>query len=217
MSNHKLINTSLLCAAAPSRSRYCIAVLAACLFTFACNSAAPPRPIAESTAAPMSATRRNANERAIQEALDVPIARLDGSSFKLADFQGKVLVVDFWATYCPPCVKQAPQLARLNERYRERGLTVVGLTSDKKEDQALVEEFIKKAGINYAIGYDNSWLSTAFLKGTEDATGSPPIPQLFVLARDGRVVEHLIGERPGGLEYLEQVINEQLAQTGASR
>lgn len=160
----------------------------------------------------MSATRSNANERAIQDALDVPIARLDGSSFKLADYRGQVLVVDFWATYCPPCVKQAPRLAELNARYRARGLTVVGLTADKKEDQALVEEFIKKARINYHIGYDNSWLSTAFLKGTEDATGSPPIPQLFVLSREGRVVEHLIGERPGGLDYLEKVINEQLGQ-----
>jgi thiol-disulfide isomerase/thioredoxin len=211
MSNRSLITTSSGCATV-AQSRYCIAVLAACIFALACNSAAPPRPITESDSAPVSTTRSNANERAIQDALDVPIARLDGSSFKLADYRGQVLVVDFWATYCPPCVKQAPQLAKLNERYRSRGLTVVGLTADKKEDQPLVEEFIKKAGINYQIGYDNSWLSTAFLKGTEDATGSPPIPQLFVLARDGRVVEHLIGERPGGLEQLEKVINEQLGQ-----
>lgn len=216
MSNHKLNYVSsaralVVRAAGHSQSRYCLAVLTACMFALACNSAAPPRPISDSTdaAASVNATRRN--ERAIQEALDVPIARLDGSSFKLMDFRGKVLLVDFWATYCPPCVKQAPQLAKLNERYRDRGLVVVGLTADKKEDQGLVEEFIKKAGINYIIGYDNTWLSSAFLKGTEDATGAPPIPQLFVLARDGRVIEHLIGERPGGLEHLEQVVNEQLA------
>jgi peroxiredoxin len=154
------------------------------------------------------------NEQAAKEVKDVPIAKLDGGTVKLADYHGKVLVLDFWATYCPPCVKQAPQLAALNERYRDRGLAVVGLTSDPKEDQQKVEEFIKKAGINYTIGYDNSWLSGAFLKGTEDDSGSPPIPQLFVLTRDGRVVEHLIGEQPGRMQYLEKVVNEQL---GASR
>lgn len=178
----------------------------------ACSTAAPPQPMSESMAAASADSKpSDVNERAIKDAFDVPIARLDGGTFKLADFQGKVLVLDFWATYCPPCVKQAPALAKLNERYRDRGLAVVGLTSDEKSDQPKVEEFIKKVGINYTIGYDNNWLSTAFLKGTEDATGSPPIPQLFVISRDGRVVEHLIGERPGGLEALEKVVNEQLA------
>lgn len=187
-------------------------VLAVSAFSMACNDAAAPRPVSGTVAA-ISATADKVpapNAEAIQNAIDVPIAKLDGGTFKLADYRGKVLIVDFWATYCPPCVKQAPQLAALNERYRDRGLAIVGLTSDEKDQQKLVEEFIKKAGINYAIGYDNSWLSTAFLKGTEDDTGAPPIPQLFVLSRDGRVIEHLIGEQPGRIEYLEKVVNEQL-------
>jgi thiol-disulfide isomerase/thioredoxin len=132
-----------------------------------------------------------------------------------ADFRGKVVVVDFWATYCPPCVKQMPELAALSKRYRSQGVEVVGLTSDEKADQAKVTEFIQKAGADYTIGYDNRWLSAAFLKGTEDETGSPPIPQLFVLSREGRVVEHLIGESPQrGIAHIEQVVTRQLA--GAS-
>jgi peroxiredoxin len=187
-------------------------VLLAAALSLACDNAAAPRPVSGS--ATTVDKKPAANEQAIKDAQDVPIAKLNGGTIKLADYRGKVLVVDFWATYCPPCVKQAPQLAALNERYRDRGLVVVGLTSDPKEDQQKVEEFIKKAGINYTIGYDNSWLSGAFLKGTEDDSGQPPIPQLFVLARDGRVVEHLIGEQPGRMQYLEKVVNEQL---GASR
>lgn len=185
---------------------------AAVLFLTGCNNAAAPRPITgpDATMAASTAKRTTASEESIKNALDVPISKLDGSTFKLADYKGKILVVDFWATYCPPCVKQAPQLAALNEKYRERGLVIVGLTSDEKAEQAKVEDFIKKAGINYNIGYDNSWISSTFMKGTEDETGAPPIPQLFVLSRDGRVVEHLIGERPGGLQYLEKIINEQL-------
>lgn len=177
----------------------------------ACNSAPPPQPIPTGMI-----TQRQVltvqNQKAIAGALDVPIARLDGSSFRLSDYKGKVLVVDFWATYCPPCVKQAPQLAELSKRYKDKGLEVIGLTSDEKTDQQKVEDFIKRVGINYDIGYASSWVSNAFLKGTEDDSGAPPIPQLFVLSRDGRVVEHMIGDSPQrGVEYLEKVVTQQLA------
>jgi hypothetical protein len=60
---------------------------------------------------------------------------------------------------------------------------------------------------DYTVGYENRWLSSAFLKGTEDETGAPPIPQVFVLSREGRVIERLIGESPQrGADYLERVI-----------
>jgi len=182
----------------------------------ACNSAAPPRSIEDSTiSASAQRTRAPIPERdpkAIESASSVEVTKLDGETFRLSDFRGKVLVVDFWATYCPPCVRQVPQLAELSKKYRDKGLEVVGLTSDDKADQEKVLEFLKKAGADYTIGYDNQWISSAFLKGTEDETGAPPIPQLFVISRDGRVVEHMIGDSPQrGIKYLEQVVNQQLS------
>jgi cytochrome c biogenesis protein CcmG/thiol:disulfide interchange protein DsbE len=186
----------------PSTSFYLIApLLIAIAFTAACNSAAPPRPVEELSVA----------ER-VKSASSVDITKLDGETFKLADFQGKVLVLDFWATYCPPCVRQVPQLAELSKKYRDKGLEVVGLTSDEKADQEKVIEFLKKAGADYTIGYDDHRLSSAFLRGTEDETGAPPIPQLFVISRDGRIVEHLIGDsKQRGIDYLEGVVNQQLS------
>jgi len=187
-------------------------ILVTALLGGACSSASPPQPIPSGMI-----TQRQVltvqNQKSIAGALDVPIARLDGSSFRLSDYKGKVLVVDFWATYCPPCVKQAPQLAELSRRYRDQGLEVIGLTSDEKSDQQKVEEFIQRVGINYQIGYASNWVSNAFLKGTEDETGAPPIPQLFVLSRDGRVIEHMIGDSPQrGIQYLEQVVSRQLSE-----
>jgi thiol-disulfide isomerase/thioredoxin len=187
-------------------------ILAVSAGSFACNNAAPPRPI-EAQSGPASASRPipTPDAEAITSAMNVAIEKLDGKTFKLADFRGKVVVLDFWATYCPPCVKQMPQLADLSKRYRAKGVEVIGLTSDEKADQSKVSEFLQKAGADYTIGYDNRWLSSAFLKGTEDETGSPPIPQLFVLSREGRVVEHLIGDSPQrGISYLEEVVNQQL-------
>jgi thiol-disulfide isomerase/thioredoxin len=192
------------------------AIILISAFSGACNTAAPPRPIEGSSTA-ASAVRAprplpSPDQKAIEQASDVAITRLDGGNFKLSDFRGKVLVVDFWATYCPPCVKQVPQLAELSRKYRNQGVEVIGLTSDEKNDQQLVIEFLKKAGADYAVGYDNQWVSSAFLKGTENDDGTTPIPQLFVLSREGRVVEHLIGDNPQrGIEYLERVVKEQLS------
>lgn len=193
------------------KNKKILALTALALIAGACNSASPPQPIPTGMITQRQVLTQQ-NQKAISGAMNVPIARLDGTSFKLSDYKGKVLVVDFWATYCPPCVKQAPQLAELSKRYRDKGVEVIGLTSDEKTDQQKVEDFIKRVGINYHIGYASSWVSNAFLKGTEDDTGAPPIPQLFVLSRDGRVIEHMIGDSPQrGIEYLEKVVSSQLS------
>jgi thiol-disulfide isomerase/thioredoxin len=195
---------------------HCLALLVAAIFASACDTAAPPRPVedstmtASSTRPPREVPERDPKE--IEFASNVVITKLDGGTFRLSDFRGKVLVVDFWATYCPPCVRQVPQLAKLSKKYRDKGLEVIGLTADDKADQEQVMKFLKDAGADYLVGYDNQWVSSAFLKGTEDETGAPPIPQLFVISRDGRIVEHLIGDSPQrGIEHLEQVVNQQLS------
>jgi thiol-disulfide isomerase/thioredoxin len=191
-------------------------LLTGATFTAACDSAAPPRAIGDS-ANPTSAQREQKpvparDPQAIESASDVQITKLDGGTFKLSDFRGKVLVVDFWATYCPPCVRQVPKLAELSRKYRDKGLEVIGLTADDRADQKEVVEFLKKAGADYTVGYENQWLSSAFLKGTEDETGRNPIPQLFVISREGRVVDHIIGEDPRrGIEDIEQVVSQQLS------
>ncbi|SRR6266498_3399065 len=191
-------------------------LLTGATFTAACDSAAPPRAVDDS-ANSASAQREQKpvparDQQAIESAGNVPIMKLNGGAFKLSDFQGKVLVVDFWATYCPPCVRQVPRLAELSRKYRDKGLEVIGLTFDDKADQEQVVEFLKKAGADYTVGYDNQWLSSAFLKGTEDDTGQPPIPQLFVISREGRVVDHFIGEDPQrGIQDVEQSVIQQLS------
>jgi len=199
-----------------SAASYLSAILLTVATAAACNSAAPPRAI-DDPANSLSAKRAqkpipSRDQQAIESASNVQITKLDGGAFKLSDFQGKVLVVDFWATYCPPCVRQVPRLAELSRKYRDKGLEVIGLTSDDKADQGQVVEFLKKAGADYTVGYDNQWLSSAFLKGTEDDTGQPPIPQLFVISREGRVVDHFIGEDPQrGIQDVEQSVIQQLS------
>ncbi|MBO0863285.1 MAG: TlpA family protein disulfide reductase, partial [Chloracidobacterium sp.] len=102
-----------------------IVLIGAAALTSACGSAAPPRVIddrADTAARSAQKPPPPPNQQAIESASKVQITKLDGGTFKLSDFQGKVLVVDFWATYCPPCVKQVPQLAELSKKYQDKGL-----------------------------------------------------------------------------------------------
>jgi thiol-disulfide isomerase/thioredoxin len=182
-------------------------------FSLACNMAAPPQSNAEVSApkANQPSSTPTPDEQAVASALDVPIEKLDGASFKLADFRGKVTVVDFWRSDCGPCVKMVPKLAKLSKQYRDQGVEVIGLTSDIKSDLPIVVGFLKKSGADYIVGYDNRWLSSAFLKGSEDETGAPPIPQVFVLTREGRVINHLIGDHR--YEIMEKMIKDALSRS----
>lgn len=192
-------------------------------FVAACDSAPPPKAVSEvvpAAAANTVSSKRVAKSKApgvvlkegtLQAINNLEVEQTDGKKFKFAGLQGKVILVDVWATWCGPCREQTPQLAALQQKYRERGLAVVGLSLDEKSDQKLVLDFMKQAGVNYPIVYASEKMSGAFLDGTEDETGSAPIPQLFVISKEGRVVEHLIGSDPRhSIARLEEVITKEL-------
>lgn len=201
----------------------CSLVCFAAVFVSACDHAPPPKPASEVVpvaAANTASSKRVAKTRtpgailresSIQSVNDLELEQTNGKKFTFASLKGKVILVDVWATWCGPCREQTPKLAALQQKYRERGLAVVGLSLDEKSDQASVLDFMKQAGVNYTIAYAPEKMSGAFLDGTEDETGSAPIPQLFVISKDGRVVEHLIGSDPRhSIARLEEVINKEL-------
>jgi thiol-disulfide isomerase/thioredoxin len=144
--------------------------------------------------------------------LNTELKDLDGKSFKLSDYSGKVVVVNLWATWCGPCRVEIPELIKLSDDYKARGVELIGLTNeDPVGDAALVKDFVAKQNITYRIGWGNRDFSLGLMQGNVREV----IPQSFVITGDGRVIAHLTGFNPGSTpQRLRQAVEQALAFKG---
>lgn len=109
---------------------------------------------------------------------------LDGKPIGLEALKGKVVVVDFWATWCPPCVHEIPGYVKLQEKYADKGLVIVGLSLDR--NKAAVPPFAKKYGINYPLAIVGSEMTDLF-------GGVEGIPTTFLIDREGNIRHKKVG------------------------
>jgi peroxiredoxin len=114
---------------------------------------------------------------------DFELASLDGRTVKLSDFRGKVVVLNFWATWCPPCRVEMPWFIDFYRRYREQGLEVVGVSMDVGGPQQ-VAGFVKGMNIKYTILMGNDSVCDAY---------GGMLPQTFLIGRDGKIIRHSFG------------------------
>jgi thiol-disulfide isomerase/thioredoxin len=141
---------------------------------------------------------------------DFDVRKIDGGTIRLSDYRGKVVVMDFWATWCPPCRQEIPQLVRIARENSARGVEVIGLHIDDRgrSTNDAINKFIESFGINYTIGLANDEMFLAYL-GNEDDT----IPQTLVFDRKGRLIKHLIGYTASHGKLLDEAVN--LAASGS--
>ncbi len=138
------------------------------------------------------------------------IPTIDGRTIRLNDYKGKVIVVDFWATWCPPCREETPKLVSIAKENRARGVEVIGLHIDDNGRSSMedIRNFMKQYGITYTVGLASDEVFVGYL-GTEDDT----IPQTLVFDRSGRLIKHLIGFSPDHSRELDEAINQALSQS----
>ena len=118
-----------------------------------------------------------------------------GSSLK-----GKVVLLDFWATWCAPCQKSMPELQGLHDKYAGRGFAVVGVSIDEKEDaDAKVKKFIRKKKITYPIAIDSK-KSSLWEKYRVKA-----VPAAFLIDREGNIVAQWTGTPPKAKEVEKEL------------
>jgi thiol-disulfide isomerase/thioredoxin len=116
------------------------------------------------------------------------IQGVDGSSFRLADYKDKVVVLDLWATWCGPCRMEIPHLVDLSKEYQGKGVEVIGLTTESPQtDTDKVRDFAKEMNINYKLGWARADVAQMLMNGNYS------IPQTFVIAPGGRIVTKFRG------------------------
>jgi thiol-disulfide isomerase/thioredoxin len=123
----------------------------------------------------------------------------------LADYKGKVVVLDFYATWCEPCRAETPRLVQLQQQYQPQGLQVVGLNVGGADDRDQVPGFAKEFGIQYPLGFPDDEFADSFLGDNQN------IPQAFVFDRKGKLVKRFVGYSESSGAALERVVKTSLA------
>lgn len=119
-------------------------------------------------------------QKSTATAPDFILPTTDGKTFKLSDLRDKVVILDFWATWCPPCRKGIPDLIDLKKRYGSKGFEIVGISVDT-DTKAEVIPFMKEKGINYPVVYGN-------MNVYQQYGGIRAIPTSFVIDKQGKIV-----------------------------
>ena len=132
-----------------------------------------------------SAPTPNPQGQTYTPAPDVQFTKLDGSPFRLQELRGRVVVLNFWATWCVPCRSEIPSLSAMQKDMDARGLSIIGVSYDDTAD--LIQEFQKDIPQSYQI----------VLGGREVGSQLPasPLPTTYIIDRQGRIRDKLIGER----------------------
>jgi thiol-disulfide isomerase/thioredoxin len=156
------------------------------LLTLACNPARPVN-ISNSPVSINNIPQTNAPLPPIKPVEEMYWAKFDGQTQKMKELQGKAVVLDFWATYCPPCIEEIPHLKELQKKYGKENLEIIGLHVGGEEDRPLVPAFVEKLKIDYTLATPEDAL-TAFIFGGETA-----IPQTAIFDRKGNLVKKIVG------------------------
>ena len=137
------------------------------------------------------------NGEAGQTAPDFTLEDISGNKVMLQHYRGKVILLDFWATWCPPCKRSIPELVDLQRKYGEEGLVILGVSVDDLDtvNNRYLSAFKEKYKINYIILRANSQVVSDYF-GTE----SMAVPTIFVIDRGGEIVDKHVGFRPGAAE-----------------
>jgi len=122
------------------------------------------------------------------KAPDFSLNNPDGSSYSLSDFRGKMLILNFWATWCPPCKKEIPDFIELYDKYSDQGLVILGVSVDQG-GWLITKEFADKSSINYPVVMANR--DIVYKYGSVQS-----IPTTFIIDPEGRIAGEFVGYRP---------------------
>lgn len=129
------------------------------------------------------------------------LKNLDGTTFKVSDRKGKVLLLNMWATWCGPCRSEMPSLVKMQDTHRDKGFEVIGLnTDDEAADE--IKEFAESMKLNYTLVWADSKLQASLL----NISKFQGIPQSFLIDRDGNLRNVFRGANPADIRKMEELV-----------
>jgi len=135
-------------------------------------------------------------KEANQKAPDFSLQDLKGNTFTLSQHRGKIILLDFWATWCQPCRMAIPELVDLQRKYKDQGLMVVGVSMDDLQqvsDRDLTA-FMEKFKMNYTVLRADTQVARQYF-----VSGQMSLPTMFIINRDGEIVDMHVGFAPGAV------------------
>jgi peroxiredoxin len=135
------------------------------------------------------------------QAPDFTLTDFDGRKMTLSQHRGKVVLLDFWASWCTPCQAEVPQFIEWQKKYGDQGLQIIGISMD--DDEGAARKFVERLRPNYPIAMGNA-------KVGESYGGILGLPANIVISRDGKIMAKHVGVTD--LKSLEQEIQQALAQ-----
>ena len=142
---------------------------------------------------------------------DFQLPSLDGAKVKLSDFRGKAVLLNFWATWCPPCKVEMPWFADLLKEYGKDGLVILGVAMDDSEPDKIAQ-FASEMGVNYPILLGTDQVS-------DDYGNVQYLPTSFYISRDGTIVDKMTGllDRKDIEEAVKKTLNTTSRPTSSSQ
>ncbi len=122
------------------------------------------------------------------DAPDFTLETVSGGKLTLSEYAGKVIILDFWATWCGPCRMGIPEFVKMYSEYRDKGFVMIGVNLDKGGEDK-VRSFAKKMGINYPMVFGGQQTVSSY-------GGIRGIPTAFIIDRKGNIVKKVVGYRP---------------------
>lgn len=164
----------------------------------------PPREVPPTSEKQSSTTQNKTSPVVKKEQANIApqftLYDLEGYPVSLSNFLGKVVILDFWATWCPPCLKEIPHFIELYEEYKDKGLEIIGVTLD---DPAATKDFVESWQIPYTIVMGTE-------KVSRDYGNISAIPTTFVLNKNGEIYKKYVGYRE------KEVFEKDLHELGLS-